>query len=408
MFDNSNVIVGLEIGTTKVCAIVSEFNPDTAGLNIVGVGQAKSRGVRKGEIVDAATAEEDVRNALHAAEEMSNSEIHSVYLGVSGAHIRGFTNRGIHPIVSADRAITEDDQQDVVKNAKAVNLPPGGHVVHAVRQHFIVDGQRGIANPEGMHGSRLEVDVHVVHGNFNRLQTAVRLVKNLNLEVEDVVFNGLAAPLALLTNEHKELGALVLDLGGGTTNYAVYAGGILKYTGVLALGGDHVTNDLAIGLKTSLGRAEQLKLEHGGAFVDEAVKGKTIPIPSDVGLPPQEVNWERLRRIQHLRLEEIFQLVGRDLDEQGMLEKLRAGIFLCGGGARTPGIVRLAVDTFQMPASLGQTTTIGSIESSVNQPEFAATIGLVKFGSLRQKRRRATSFTANLRNTFGSLFKIGA
>ena len=222
------------------------------------------------------------------------------------------------------------------------------------------------------------------------------------------MFNGLAAPLALLTNEQKELGSLVIDLGGGTTNYAVYAGGILKYTGVLALGGDHVTNDLAIGLKVALGRAEQLKLEHGGAFADEAVRGKNISISSDVGLPVKSVNLEHLRRIQNLRLEEIFQLVGRDLEEQGMLGKLRGGIFLCGGGARTPGIVKLAVDVFQMPVSLGQTTTIGSIKSSVDQPEFVSAIGLVKFGSQRQKRRRATSLVANFRNTFGSLFKLGA
>jgi cell division protein FtsA len=408
MFDNSNVIVGLEIGTSKICCIVGELHPDTGALNIVAVGRAKSRGVRKGEIVDAAVAEEDVRAAIIEAEDMSNSEINSVYLGVSGAHIRGTTNRGVHPIVSHDRAITEEDVDDVVKNSKVVNLPPGDHVIHAVRQHFIVDGQRGIKNPDGMHGARLELDMHVVHGNVNRLQTAVRLVKNLKLEVDDVVFNGLAAPLALLAGEQKEMGALVIDLGGGTTNYAVYAGGVLKYTGVLALGGDHVTNDLAVGLKMSPSRAETLKLEHGGAFADEAVYGKTIPIPSDVGLPAKLVNWEHLRRIQNLRLEEIFQLVGRDLDEQGMLEKLRGGIVLCGGGARTPGIVKLAVDVFQMPVSLGQTTTVSSIKTSVDQPEFVAAIGLVKFGSQQQRRRRGRSFVTNFRDTLGTLFKIGA
>ena len=213
----------------------------------------------------------------------------------------------------------------------------------------------------------------------------------------------------MLSNEHKELGSLVIDLGGGTTNYAVYSGGILKYTGVLAVGGDHVTNDLAIGLKTALGRAEQLKLEHGGAFSDDAVKGKTISISHEVGLPPRAVNIEQLRRIQHLRLEEIFQLVGCDLDEQGMLDRLRGGIFLCGGGARTPGIARLATDIFQMPVSLGKTTTISSIKSAVDQPEFASAIGLVKFGSLRQRRRKGRGlFSGGLGNTIGQFLKFGA
>ena len=186
MFDNSSVIVGLEIGTSKVCAVVGEFNADGA-LNIVAVGQAKSRGVRKGEIVDTAAVEEDVRNAIVEAEQMADAEINSVYLGVSGAHIRGFSNRGTHPVASADREISEDDIADVVKNAKAVNLPQDGHIIHAVRQNFTVDGQRNIKDPTGMLGARLEVDVHVIHGNFNRLQNAIRVVKGLQLEVEDVV-----------------------------------------------------------------------------------------------------------------------------------------------------------------------------------------------------------------------------
>src|SRR5579872_5998939 len=192
MFDLSSIIVGLEIGTSKICAVVGELNSDSAGLNIVGLGQAKSRGVRKGEICDAPAVEEDVRNAIVEAEQMADVEIRSVYLGVTGAHIRGFNNRGVHPVVSADREITAEDVQDVIKNAKAINLPTENHVLHAVRQHFHVDGHAGIVNPVGMLGARVEVDVHVVHGNFNRLQNPIRVVKGLQLEVEAIVFNGLA------------------------------------------------------------------------------------------------------------------------------------------------------------------------------------------------------------------------
>ena len=186
----------------------------------------------------------------------------------------GFNNRGVHPVVSADREISTDDVQDVVKNAKAINLPTENNVIHAIRQHFFVDGQDGISNPVGMLGSRLEVEVHVVHGNTNRLQNPIRLVKGLQLQVNAVVFNGLAASLALLSNEQKELGALVIDIGGGTTDYVVYVGGVIKHTGVLAIGGDHVSNDLAYGLKVPLSRAEKLKLEHGSAIVDEAAQGR--------------------------------------------------------------------------------------------------------------------------------------
>src|SRR6476660_1256194 len=307
MFDsNSSIIVGLEIGTSKVCAVVGDFSPDGA-LNIVGLGQARSRGVRKGEISDASLCEEDVRQAIVEAEQMADVEIRSVYLAVTGSHLRGFDNRGVHPVVSADREISEEDVQDVIKNAKAINLPAENHVIHAIRQHFLVDGQDGITNPVGMLGSRVEVDVHVVHGSPTRLQNAIRTVKGLQLEVDDIVFNGLASSLALLSNEQKELGSLVIDIGGGTTDYVVYANGIIKHTGVLGVGGDHVSNDLAYGLKVPLSRAEQLKIEHGAALVEEADKGQTITIANELGMPLKVISRENLRRIMSLRLEEVFQ-----------------------------------------------------------------------------------------------------
>src|SRR3989449_383333 len=316
MFDQSSVIVGLEVGTSKICAIVGEVN-DARALSIIGVGQCRSRGVRKGEIVDPALAGEDIRNAIVEAEQMADVEVRSVYLGVSGGHLRGFNNRGVHPVVSADREITDEDVQDAIKNAKAINLPAENHVVHVIRQHFRVDGQEGVQNPVGMLGAKVEVDVHVVHGNFNRLQNPIRAVKGLQLEVEDIVFNGLASSLSLLSNEHKELGALVIDIGGGTTEYVIYVDGIIKHTGVLAVGGDHVSNDLAYGLKVPLSRAEQLKVEHGCAFVEESVKGQSLTISNELGLPLKTINLEHLRRIMALRLEEIFQLIACDLEQNG-------------------------------------------------------------------------------------------
>jgi cell division protein FtsA len=408
MFDASSILVGLEIGTSKVCAVVSEINAAGA-LNLIGVGQAKSRGVRKGEIVDPSLAEEDVRNAIVEAEQMADVEIRSVYLGVSGGHIRGFNNRGVHPVVSSDREIAEEDVEDVVKNAKAINLPAENHCIHAVRQHFIVDGQDGIQNPVGMLGARVEVDVHVVHGNLNRLRNSIRAVKGLQLEVEDIVFSGLASSLALLSNEQKELGALVIDMGGGTTEYAVYANGIIKHTGVLAIGGDHVSNDLAYGLKLSLGRAEQLKLEHGGAIADPALKGRTVVLQSDLGLPDKVINLEHLRRIMSLRIEEILQLIAEDLDHAGLLDYLRAGVFLCGGGARIPHLDKLAEQVFGLTAFLGKTNSINGIRSTLDQPEFATAIGLAKYGSFQaRKRAPRNSLAGTVKSALGQIFRAGS
>jgi cell division protein FtsA len=405
MFDDSNIIVGLEIGTSKVCAVVGEQAADGA-LNIIGLGQARSRGVRKGEIVDPKQAEEDVRNAIVEAEKMADVEISNVYLGVTGGHICGLNNRGVHPVVSADREISDDDVQDVVKNAKAINLPTENKLIHAIRQHFFVDGQDGITNPVGMLGSRLEVEVHVVHGNTNRLQNPIRLVKGLQLEVNDVVFNGLAASLALLSNEQKELGALVIDIGGGTTDYVVYAGGVIKHTGVLAIGGDHVSNDLAYGLKVPLSRAEKLKLEHGSAVVDETVKGQTVTITNEFGLPINTINVGHLQRIMSLRLEEIFQLIAQDLEQAGLCDYLRAGVFLTGGGARVPRIAKLAEPVLQMPVSIGQTNSISGLKSALDQPEFSATIGLVRFGSFKNRKRDGKSSLAQgIKGAISSLLR---
>jgi len=343
--------------------------------------------VRKGEIINPEQVEEDLRTAMFEAEQMADVEIRSVYLGVSGNHVRGFNNRGVHPVVSADREISTEDVEDVVKNAKAINLPAENTVIHAVRQHFFVDGQDGVTNPVGMLGARLEVDMHVIHGHANRLQNAIRLVRATSLEVEEIVFNGIASSLALLTNDQKELGALVIDIGGGTTEYVVYSDGVIRHSGVLAVGGDHVSNDLAYGLKVPLSRAEKLKLEHGSALVAEAAKGQTISITNELGLELKRVNVEHLQRIMSLRIEEILRLIAQDLESVGLTDYLRAGVLLCGGTSRAPGIVQLAETVFQMNVAPGHASAISGLTAALDQPEFASAIGLVKYGSLKNRRR---------------------
>ena len=350
-----------------------------------------------------------MRHAIVEAEQMADVEIRSVYLGVTGGHVRGFNNRGVHPVVSADREISEDDVQDVIKNAKTINLPAQNHVIHAIRQHFLVDGQDGITNPVGMLGSRIEVDVHVVHGNLNRLQNAIRTVKGLQLEVDDIVFNGLASSLALLTNEQKELGSLVIDIGGGTTEYVVYANGIIKHTGVLAVGGDHVSNDLAYGLKVPLGRAEQLKLEHGSALRGRGRQGpdhhhlqrtaacRSRPSTSNTCAASCPCGWRRSSSSS-----------ARTSSRRARWIICAAGVFLCGGGARIPQIAKLAEQVLQMPVSLGKTNSISGLKSALDQPEFATAIGLVKFGSFQQRKRAAkSSLTDGIKNTLSQFFRRG-
>lgn len=405
MPESSEVIVGLEIGTSKICTVIGELT-ESGALSVIGLGQAKSRGVRKGEIVDAPKTVEDIRNAIADAEQMADAEVRSVYLGVTGAHVRGFSNHGSHRVASDDREIGESDVQDVVKNAKAINLPAENTTIHVVRQLFTVDGQRGVHEPVGMLGAKLEVDVHVIHGQTTRIQNSVRAVKEVNLEVNEIVFNGLAASLAVLTPQQKEMGTVVIDLGGGVTEYTVHIDGVVRHSGVIAVGGDHVANDLAYGLKVPLGRAEQLKLEYGAAAVDAACRGQMITLPTENGLPERQISQEHLRMIMAARLEETFQLIEEDISEAGLMPFLRDGVLLCGGTARVPGITELAARIFNLPVSVGRTQGISGLSSALDQPEFVTAIGLVRFGSMLSRRRNRENFLArSFKDTFTQIFR---
>jgi cell division protein FtsA len=399
MADPGSIVVGLEVGTSKVCAAVGEVSP--AGVfSLLGLGQSKSRGVRKGEITDAQKAIEDVRNAIAEAEQMADVEIRSAYLGVTGAHVRGETRQGLHPIVSEGREITAEDVQDAVENARARDLPHEHVVIHTIRQDFSVDDHDGVANPEGMVGSQLLAHVHVVHGQRNRIDTGVRAVQSLQLEVDNVVFNGLASALAVLTTQQKEMGVLVVDLGAGVTEYAVYGDALLRGCGAFAVGGDHVTNDLAIGLKIPLGRAEQLKVSHGAA--EPLARGEDpepVALPADPGLPERTINLAQLRLIQSARVEETLELVARAVGPS--LDLCRAGVVLCGGGARMVGIEAAAQRVFKLPATVGRVQGVSGPVDLLGHPEFAAAIGLARFGAMR----RPPPSRGGLRRLLGPWFR---
>jgi cell division protein FtsA len=401
------ILVGLEIGTTKICAVVGELSPE-GNLHIVGIGQSVSKGVRKGEIVDTQQAEEDIRRAIAEAENMADVEVHSLVIGVTGSHIRSLNNRGVHPVASAEAGLTDADVEDVVRNAKVVNLGTDRELIHAIRQHFTLDGQR-VINPVGMSGRRLEVEMHVVSGSQSRMENSIRLIKGLQLKVDDIAFNGLASALALLNSEQKELGALVIDMGAGTTDYAVFSQGVLKHCGTLAVGGDHVTNDLSQGLKVTLRRAEQLKLERGGALPDDSLNGQSLTFHTEHGMPLKTVNLGHLRQIMHARLEEIFEVIAADLRPTGLLPSLNAGAFLCGGGAHIPQINTLAEHVLELPVATGRANGVSGLATALDKPEFATGIGLVKYWSLRAKPRppkKKTDLIAGVRERFTQALSV--
>src|SRR5258708_665095 len=328
MLPKEKIIVGLEVGTSKVCAVVGEVLDD-GNIMVVGVGQTNSEGVRKGEIVNIEATVEGVHEAVADAEESAGVEIHNVFASVSGGHVRCFNNRGSVVVTSEEREISDEEVRNVLLNAKAVNIPMDHVVIHAIRQHFFVDGHDGIQNPVGMIGAKLEADVHVIYGVRTRLQNTIKCIKHVPLDVANIAVSGFASALAVLTSEHQYLGAVVIDMGGGTTDYIVYSEGTIQHSGVLAVGGDHITNDVAIGLRIPMNRAETLKIEHGSVAVPP--DDEVLTLKREVGLPDRQVSKQQLCRIMNLRVEETLTLVKKELEKHKLLEYLGAGGFItCG------------------------------------------------------------------------------
>ncbi len=372
------IIVGLEVGTAKVCAVVGEV-VEGGNISIIGIGQAESEGVRKGEVIDLEAAGESIHKAITEAEDNAGVEIHNVYASVTGGHIRCFNSRGSVAITNDDRVITAEEVRNVLLNAKAVNIPVDNVVVHAIRQHFFVDGHDGIQNPVGMIGARLEADVHVIYGVRTRLQNTIKCIKEVPLDVQNIAVASFASALAVLTTEHQQLGALVLDIGAGTTDYIVYREGIIQHSGVLAVGGDHITNDIATGLKLPMPLAEQLKIEHG--TVEHPVADEIIRLKRGVGLPDRDISREQLCRIMNLRVEETLSLVKKEIEKQKLLDYLGAGVFITGGCARLRGLEALATQVFGLPVHIGHSQTIAGPTSAIESPEYSTAIGLVRFGA---------------------------
>ena len=396
---SSDLIVGLEIGTSKICVVVGETRPDGT-IKILGVGQAPSRGVRKGEIVDFETAMKCVHEAVVDAEQKSDVMIRSVYVSIAASHIQSFNNRGCVLLPEDHDEIDEQDIEDVKINAREVSIPAQNAFLHSIIQHYHVDGQDGVLNPIGMLGQKLEADFHIIHGVRTRIQNTIRCVKELPLEVEDVVFSALASAQVVLTQHQKDLGALVIDMGGGTTDYILYNDGAVKQSGVLAVGGDHITNDISMGLRIPMARAEKLKTEEGSVVLGNCLPGETILLKDDSGFAGKEVERETLNTIIHMRVREIFELLKRTLDEESFINYTGAGVFISGGCSLLNGIDNLAEEIFEMPAHVAHAQTMSGLTSAFENPQFSSAIGLLKYAQAVQTDRPRRG----IRQMFGRLF----
>jgi len=381
-----HILVGLEIGTSKICVVVGDSKPD-GSIKILGVGQAPSRGVRKGEIVDFDTAQKCVHEALVDAEEKSDVMIQSVYLGVTGSHIASFNNRGTVAIPEDQEEITEADCDSVRTSARDVNIPSQNMFIHSILQHYYVDGQEGVLNPVGMMGNKLEADFHIIHGIGTRVKNSVRCVKEIPLEVEDVVFNPLAAAQVVLNQHQKNLGALAIDIGGGTTDYLMYVDGAVRQSGSIGIGGDHITNDISMGLRIPMARADKLKIEEGSVTLGMALPGETVTLKDDSGFAGKEVERETLNTIVHMRVRETFELLRRQIEAAGDLHLLGAGIFITGGTSLLRGIDALAQEIFELPVHITHAQTMSGLTSAFENPQFSTAIGLIKYAQAVQMDR---------------------
>lgn len=371
-------LVGLDVGTSKIAAIVGEVLED-GGLDIIGIGLADSHGIRRGVVVNLEAAVESIKKAIEEAELTAGVEIDSVHLGLSGAHVRGFNSRGVVAVAGKNREITREDVRRAIDAARAVALPSGREILHVLPQDFVVDDQDGIGNPVGMTGARLEVNVHIVTGQASSMQNMVACVNRVGVSVAETVLEQLAAAEAVLTSDEKDLGVALVDIGGGTTDFAIFERGSLWHTGVVAVAGDHFTSDIAVGLRTPVPDAEKVKRRSGCALSSMVGEEETLDVPSVGGRKPRLLARRILSEILQPRAEEIFHLLWDEIRKAGYEKALHSGIVLTGGGALLEGVAEIAEQIFDLPIRCGAPTGLGGLADHVSSPAFATAVGLVMY-----------------------------
>jgi len=373
-------IIGFDIGTKKVAAIIGEITEDRK-IEIIGIGTAEARGLRKGVVVNLEATVDAIKKSQEEAELMAGIEIDSGFIGISGAHIKSFNSRGVIAVSGKNREISRDDIKRVIDQSKAVSIPPDREIIHIIPQEFVVDEQDGIKDPLGMSGIKLEVNVHIITGAITSVQNLKTCIARAGIEIEQVVLNQIATATAVLTHDEKELGVGVIDIGGGTTEVAIYERGSLWYTSTIPIGGDNFTNDIAVGLRTPIPDAEKIKKKFGcvsGPMIEEQ---DTIEVPSvGRGKKPRVLSRQLLADIIQPRAEEIFRLVDNDIKRMGYEKSLNSGIILTGGTALLDGLEEVAESVFDLPVRRGDPGGIGGLVDRVNTPDFATAVGLILHG----------------------------
>jgi cell division protein FtsA len=373
-----NLLVGLDIGTSKVVAIVGEVTPRGI-VEVVGIGSHPSRGLKKGVVINIESTVQSIQRAIEEAELMAGCQIHSVFTGIAGSHIRSLNSHGI--VAIRDREVTSADVERVIDAARAVAIPADQKILHILPQEFIIDTQEGIKEPVGMSGVRLEAKVHMVTGAVSAAQNIIKCVRRCGLEVDDVILEQIASSYAVLTDDEKELGVCLIDVGGGTSDVAVFTEGAIRHTAVIPIAGDQVTNDIAVALRTPTQHAEDIKIKYACALSHLASAEESIEVPSVGDRPPRRLSRQTLAEVVEPRYEELFGLVHAELRRSGFEDLIAAGIVLTGGSAKMEGVIELAEEVFHMPVRLGLPQNIAGLADVVRNPIYATGVGLLQFGS---------------------------
>jgi cell division protein FtsA len=394
-----NLLVGLDIGTSKVVAIVGEIKTDGA-LEIIGIGSHPSRGLKKGVVVNIESTVQSIQRAVEEAELMAGCEIHSVYAGIAGSHVRSLNSHGI--VAIKDKEVVQGDVERVIDAAKAVAIPADQKILHVLPQEYIIDSQEGIRDPIGMSGVRLEAKVHIVTGADSAAQNIVKCVQRCGLAVDDIVLEQLASSYAVLTEDEKDLGVCVVDIGGGTTDIAVFGGGAIRHTAVIPIAGDQVTNDIAVSMRTPTQYAEDIKIKYACALSQLANPDETIEVPSVGDRPPRRLARQTLAEIVEPRYEELFGLIRDELRRAGLEEQVATGIVLTGGSAKMEGAIELAEEVFHMPVRLGVPQYVSGLVEVVSNPIHATGVGLLLYAksNLDSQRMEAPLLAGGMKNVF--------
>ncbi|HPL63793.1 MAG TPA: cell division protein FtsA [Syntrophales bacterium] len=394
------LIVALDIGTTKICVIIGEASE--SGIDIVGLGSHPSEGLRKGVVVNIDSTMESIRKAIEEAELMSGCRIKSVFTGISGGHVKSFNSYGIVAVRGSE--VDEMDVKRAIEAAKAIAIPLDREVLHTLPQYYLVDDQDGVKDPIGMSGVRLEVKVHIITGAVTSIQNIIKSVNGVGLDINEIILESLAASDAVLSPDERDLGVALVDIGGGTTDVAVFSEGSIKHTAVLPLGGSYVTNDIAVGLRTPMAEAERVKMKFGCAYTPMIPQDEMIEVPSVGGREPRRISRQVLGGIIEPRMDEILNLVCREIVKSGYEERLAAGIVLTGGTALLEGVAELSERIFNMPVRRGIPLGVGGLTEVVKSPLYATGVGLLFHGS-RIQSGGGSAYRKSEGNLFGGMIR---